>query len=422
MIISRQVFLSVFLISIFFLQVSRTDSLQSFEQIPIIIFIIIIPILLFKLILSMQKMSLQKILKISFLSLIIALMILNFNDDPSLDKIFGVVISQIPLLICIFAYIIFFETLVYKYKTDSIFILLFKIVYFYAVSISLFGLILWFTDISIFNFSQNHGTFPYDRMVGPTGSVKTFGFVSAVGFVLSLFVNNFFNNKFFGKIIQIFSLLIFTLAVFFCGHKGSMLGIIAVLFLLVLLDIDSLIRFFFIKYSFKNRIILVTLIVLPISIFLLLIFFYDTNFYVKWYSVIFGGGEFNFNNERFIMWDNYINHFYSASLTNKFFGHGHYALVDIYSRTSHNSLLTILLDHGLIVLILFILLFCILVIFFINGAIKNDLIDKVSLSLIVFFLVSGLTNDTFLNVSSETYILCLIVSIWLNREYAIPKK
>ena len=224
------------------------------------------------------------------------------------------------------------------------------------------------------------------------------------------------------KIVQIFSLLIFTLAIFFCGHKGSMLGIIAVLFLLVLLEIDSFIRFFLTKYSFKNRTTLVISIVFFISSFLLLIFFYDTNFYIKWYSVIFGGGELNFNNERFIMWDNYINHFYSASLTNKFFGHGHYALVDIYSRTSHNSLLTILLDHGLIALILFILLFFILVIYFINGAIKNDLIDKVSLSLIVFFLVSGLTNDTFLNVSSETYILCLIVSIWLNREYTISKK
>ena len=422
MIISRQVFLSVFLISIFFLQVSRTNSNQSFEQIPIIIFIIIIPILLFKLIFSMQKVSLQKTLKIIFLSLIIALMILNFNDVPSLDKIFGVVRTQIPLLICIFVYIMYFETLVYKYKTDSIFILLFKIIYFYAVSISLFGLILWFTDISIFNYSQNHGALPYDRMVGPTGSVKTFGFVSAVGFVLSLFVNNFFNNKFFGKIMQIFSLLIFTLAVFFCGHKGSMLGIIAVFFLLVLLEIDSFIRFFFVKYSLKHITILVTSIVLLISSFLLLIYFYDTNFYIKWYSVIFGAGELNFNNERFILWDNYINHFYSANLANKFFGHGHYALVDIYSKTSHNSLLTILLDHGLIALTLFIWLFFILVIYFINGAIKNDLIDKVSLSLLVFFLVSGLTNDTFLNVSSEVYILCVIISIWLNREHTVSKK
>ena len=411
--IKKKFFLSFSLIIIFLLQVSRLDNGSSFEQLPIIFFIIVLPIVSFMYFLQMPRFTIDKIMKISLLIVILFFMVVNFSH-LSQNKILGIVETQIPLLISIFFYLIIFELLIIKYNKNEIFILMLKTKFFYALIISAFGIVLWFSDVSILGFSQNKGIMPYDRMVGPFGSVKTFGYVSAIGFILALYSNNFFNNKKIGFIMKNCAIIITSIAIFYCGHKGS---ILAVLTVLIILFLKKLIPFLNYLLNNKKSVLVIILIMgFVVTIPLLILYSIDSNYFTKWFIVIFGAGELNLNNERFLVWSMYFNHFLNTDLTNKIFGHGHYSLVEIYGKTSHNSLLTSLLDHGIIVFILLIFLFLVLTINFINGFKKNNIIDSVAFLLLIFFLVSGFTNDTFLNVSSETFILCLISSIWLNRD------
>ena len=402
---------------ILFFFVSRTDDLVTFYHIPIYLFIASSPILFLYYVANKPKIDISKLSKFFFLLVIFFMMLLHYNDNIEQEKIFGIIRTQIPLIITIFTLSIYFEVLLSKYNREDTFILLYKIKLFYCVVISLFGIILYFSDQTIFNFSQNNGPVQYSRMIGPVGSIKTFGYISAIGLIFSFYSNNFFKDKYLGLFIKYSSISICIVALFYSGHKGSMLAVICTSFLIILYKILN--KKNFSSIDLLKLISTAVAILVSLILIVLLIISLDYNYLLYWYYVIFGSSELSFlaeNNIRIDILQKYISYLLNTTTLSALIGHGHYALVQVYDLTAHNSFITLLLDHGIITLCLFIILFFILTSYFKVGFLVGNTIDSVAFSVLWFFFFAGFTNDVFLNVSSETYILCVIISLWLNKK------
>ena len=87
---------------ILFFFVSRTDDLVSFYHIPIYLFIASSPILFLYYVANKPKIDISKLSKFFFLLVIFFMMLLHYNDNIEQEKIFGIIQTQIPLIITIF--------------------------------------------------------------------------------------------------------------------------------------------------------------------------------------------------------------------------------------------------------------------------------------------------------------------------------